>query len=69
MTADLILSFLACSLDPATGRADRATCVHIREVVASTAECAERFRELKLTLPAGLTLGSYPECYRDRRRR
>lgn len=64
---DLVLSVLVCAVDPASRAIDTSECVHVCEVVASPAECAERMREIRLTLPANLALGSYPECFRPRR--
>lgn len=65
--ADLVLEFLVCVFDPSTRTIDATTCVRVCEVVAHAPECAERFREVKLTLPANLTIGSFPECWRPRR--
>lgn len=61
---DLVLSVLVCAVDPASRAIDTSECVHVCEVVASPAECAERMREIKLTLPANLSLASFPECWR-----
>lgn len=62
---DLVLEVLVCAVDPSTRAINcEEAKVKVCEVVASVAECAERVREIKLTLPANLTLASFPECWR-----
>jgi hypothetical protein len=65
--AELVVSVLVCTLAPGGG-IDRSDCVHVCEVVASVGECKDRVTEIRLTLPANMTLASFPECYRPAKR-
>jgi hypothetical protein len=62
--AEMVLSVLACVIEPGSLQIDRSSCVHVCEVVAHAGECAERLQEIRLVLPANMRLASFPECFR-----